>query len=231
MRGRDFSVLGGLVVLATLAGGCASSQVTAADTRDAQVLAAMPDTPDALIQMRRGGCAPNHCPIYGLSIFTDGTVAYDGRANVTVTGHRRAKLAPDRLNELVAAIEGMDFLDTSAQCCVCQTDLETHMVILDYRPGSVQKTVVHDEACFSAPAAMRALEQQIDKVTNVTQWTAPASVAKASAPMAAAPAPVAVVAPAVAVTPASDAEPAAGAPATTALIDAARSTAGPPTEP
>ena len=31
-------------------------------------------TPDALIQMRRGGCPPDQCPVYGVSVFMDGTV-------------------------------------------------------------------------------------------------------------------------------------------------------------
>src|SRR5580692_5829459 len=76
-------------------------------------------TPDALIQMRRGGCPPGLCPVYSVSIFLDGTVAYDGQANVAVVGHRSAKLSAGRLNELLSQLEAMDFLDSAEQCCVC----------------------------------------------------------------------------------------------------------------
>ena len=130
--------------------------------------------PDALIQMRRGGCPPGVCPVYSVSIFLDGTVAYDGQANVAVLGHRTAKLSAERLNELLTQIEAMDFLDSSEQCCVCPDAMEkAHLVILDYRPGVAAKTVLHDEACGLAPPTMSAIEHSIDNATGVERWTTP----------------------------------------------------------
>jgi hypothetical protein len=102
----------------------------------------------------------------------DGTVVYEGRANVAVVGERRAVLPPDRLNELLSAIEAMGFLDSPEGCCVCPDAAAAHLTVLDYRPGSIEKTVVHDEACGSAPAAFRALEQSIEQATGVARWTA-----------------------------------------------------------
>jgi hypothetical protein len=136
-------------------------------------LAAMPDMPDALIQMRRAGCAAGPCPSYALSIFADGTVTYDGRVNVAVVGQRRIKVSADQVSGLIATIEAMHFLDSAERCCVCPEGTTSQPVILDYRPGSAQKTVVHDEACPSAPQAMGALEQAIDRVAGVGRWTAP----------------------------------------------------------
>ena len=137
-------------------------------------VAAMPDMPDALIQMRRAGCATEPCPSYALSIFADGTVTYDGRANVAVLGQRRAKVSPAQVSGLISAIDAMHFLDSAERCCVCPDGAASRLVILDYRPGSAQKTVLHDEACPSAPPAIGALEQAIDRTTGAERWTQPA---------------------------------------------------------
>lgn len=132
------------------------------------------DTPDSLIQMRRGGCPPNRCPVYSVSIYLDGTVVYDGQANVAVVGRRTAKVSAERLNELLSQLEAMEFLDSPAQCCVCPDAADgAHIVILDYRPGSANKTVLHDDACRSAPPALAAMERSIDQATGVERWTRP----------------------------------------------------------
>jgi len=148
--------------------GCAHNKASDAG-QGAEQLAI---TPDSLVQMRRGGCPPYTCPVYSVSIYLDGTVVYDGQANVAVVGRRTAKVSADRLNELLSQIEAMDFLDSSEQCCVCPDAADgAHLVILDYRPGSTYKTVLHDDACRSAPPALSAIERSIDQVTGVERWT------------------------------------------------------------
>lgn len=162
--------LAGLAMLAVA--GCGTSGV-ATGAHGSDALATMPDVPDALIQMRRAGCVSDKCPVYSVAIFADGTVAYDGRVNVGVVGYRKGKISPDQLNQLISALDSMHFLDLSATGGVCATETGRQMVTLDYRPGSVQKTVVHDSGCWSAPPAMAVLEQSIDRSSGVEQWVAP----------------------------------------------------------
>jgi len=155
-------------MVASAAIGCAHNRASETG-QGAEQLASRPD---ALIQMRRGGCPPGVCPVYSVSIFLDGTVVYDGQANVAVLGHRTAKLSAERLNDLLSQIEAMDFLDSSEQCCVCPDAMErAHLVILDYRPGAAAKTVLHDDACGLAPPTMTAIERSIDQATDVERWT------------------------------------------------------------
>ena len=162
-------VLATAVVVSTTI-GCAHNKASAVG-QGAEQLA---DRPDSLIQMRRGGCPPDTCPVYSVSIYLDGSVIYDGQANVAVIGRRTAKVSAERLNELLSQIEAMDFLDSSEQCCVCPDAADgAHLVILDYRPGSTYKTVLHDDACRSAPPALRAIERSIEQATGVEQWTTP----------------------------------------------------------
>ena len=149
MTGRGARYGRAALALAVLAaGGCGGMT---SGGRKTNQLAAMRDTAGALIQMRRSGCPPERCPAYSVSIFIDGSVSYDGRENVGVVGKRYAKLAGERVSELMSAIDAMDFLDIPERCCLCPAAPGSQVVIVDYRPGSSQKTVVHEQGCSSAP--------------------------------------------------------------------------------
>lgn len=153
-------------------GGCGNAGGAAAG-RGTDQLAALRDNPEALIQMRKSACAPDRCSVYSVSISGDGNVTYEGQANVAVVGQRRSKISPDRLSELISAIDTMDFLDLPASGCICSAGTGRQMVTLDYRPGSVQKTIVHDSGCWSAPPTLGALEAAIDRATGDAIWIAP----------------------------------------------------------
>jgi hypothetical protein len=92
---------------------------------------------------------------------------------VGVVGRHKSRISPDQLNQLISALDSMDFLDLPTSGCVCASETGRQMVTLDYRPGSVQKTVVHDSGCWSAPPAMAVLEQSIDRSAGVEHWVSP----------------------------------------------------------
>ncbi len=142
-----------------VAGGHAEEIVLAAQT-------------DALIQMRRYGCTAEPCPVYEVSIFSDGTAVYDGRANVGVIGRRQARLASGELNALITALDAMKFLDSAEDCCTCPKADDQRLVTVDYRPGTVVKTVQHDQNCSRAPSALWALEREIDRSTGAGRLAA-----------------------------------------------------------
>ena len=122
--------------------------------------------PDALIQMRRNGCVGQPCPVYGLSIFLDGTVVYDVQANVRIAGRRAWRVPPDKINELISAFEEVDFLDIPEQAGLCPDAQRTAIVLLNYRPGRCEKTVIHDDRCPSAPSNLSRLEAAIDRLSG-----------------------------------------------------------------
>jgi hypothetical protein len=152
-----------MFLLGTTAAGCASSGVAA--TPGFKRLA---DVPGAMIQMRRTGCVTGQCPVYSVAILPDRTVVYDGET----AGARRKSISPEQMRELQLAIEKMHFLDSTEECCLCPSKPGGRYVVLDYSPGFVRKTVVHDEDCPSAPPAMGALEHLIERTTGVGQQTA-----------------------------------------------------------
>jgi hypothetical protein len=165
-RGRASLILA--AVLATAAGGCAGSPSRAHGMKQ---LKAMSDRPEAVLQLRRAGCAPDDCPVYSVSVFMDGTLIYEGRSNVAVVGERRARLSPQRLNALIGAAGEAHFLDMPESCCVCPDAKRSRLVMIDYRPGFSQQSVLHDEGCKSAPPAMSAFANAIERLTEVHRWT------------------------------------------------------------
>jgi hypothetical protein len=163
---RPCGLLLAALVGTEIAAGCASGGLPAQAT-----FGRLPERPAALVQMRRAGCASGGCPAYGLSIFADRTVVYDGAANVPVTGERRAVITPEQLRALQLSIETTHFLDSTDECCVCPDQRPKRYVVLDYRPGLIHKTVVHDPDCAAAPSAITALERLIDGMTGAARWT------------------------------------------------------------
>jgi hypothetical protein len=121
--------------------------------------------------------------VFSVSVFLDGTVIYEGRSNVAVIGERRATLPVERVGELVVAIQEAKFLDNPDNCCSCEDAARSNIVMIDYRPGHAQKSVVHDQACRSAPLAMNTLTSTIERLTAVDRWTtALPATARAAAP-------------------------------------------------
>jgi len=149
---------------------CASSHSVMVGGHEQEI--SIPDEPDALIQMRRNGCPDQPCPVYSVAIFSDGHAVYDGRANVGVIGRRALKLRAADLSALVTTLDAMDFLDSPEQCCVCSDARPRSSVTLDYRPGTVGKTVIHDQRCERAPLAFSRLESQIDRATTADRLAA-----------------------------------------------------------
>ncbi len=110
-------------------------------------------------------------------------MVYDGRKDVGVIGQRKAQVPPERVSELISMIDSIGFLDLPQSCCLCHGTSAYQMVTLDYRPGSVQRTVLHDTGCTSA---LTDLERLIDSVAGTQRWTALAVVAETT-PMQGAP--------------------------------------------
>lgn len=152
------------MIVASVLPACAAAPPVVVGRHAAELELA--DQPEALIQMRRQGCLREPCPIYAVSIFSDGSVIYEGRANVAVIGRKRLHVTAADLSALINAIDAMDFLDSADDCCVCPDTAVERLVTVDYRPGAVTKTVRHDQLCPRAPPALSALEQQIDRSTG-----------------------------------------------------------------
>ncbi|HEX4404966.1 MAG TPA: DUF6438 domain-containing protein [Polyangia bacterium] len=179
------------VPLIVAAASCASTRPSGPAVDDAVAA-----RPEALIQMRSDGCDDGSCPVYGVSIYADGAVVYRGGANVALMGQRKLKIPEASVSDLVATLEKMDFIDTPEHCCDCPDgprDRRAATLVVDYRPGGVEKEILVNDRCGSVPDVMRGLTGQITTETTVAALIAPTHTAgKSSTRVASAPSPLPV---------------------------------------
>jgi hypothetical protein len=156
-----------VVALSVSTGSCASTTVPP------RIEAALASQPDALVQLRRRGCAEGGCPVFGVAIYADGEVIFDGGANVATVGRRKGALASTNLGALVDAFHNVDFIDTPEHCCDCPEEprsTRAGQIVIDYRPGGVEKEIFLHERCRGLPQGLRMLVDAIENLTPVRSW-------------------------------------------------------------
>jgi hypothetical protein len=138
-----------------------------------RVEAALEKRPDALFQLRRRGCEEGTCPIFGIAIYTDGAVIFDGGDDVKAVGRRKGKLASANVASLLDAFDKVDFIDTPEHCCDCPNTTRTsrtRRLVIDSRPGGVENEIVMDEGCADVPQGNRGLVDAIEGLAVVRAW-------------------------------------------------------------
>jgi len=127
-----------------------------------------PDRHEPLATLERTACFGT-CPVYKVAIFRDGTVEYEGERFVKTkgraTGHIGAKQLAE-LQELFQQSGYLQFNDSYERQDV--TDLP--YAFTSYSPAGQTKSVRHYLGDFSAPRALFAVEEGIDRIVNIEQW-------------------------------------------------------------
>lgn len=121
-----------------------------------------------LATLERGACY-GVCPIYKLTVREDGTVEYDGERFVKVRGKAEGRLDAAGVSRLKQAFETARFGSFAAayeQHSI--TDMPT--AVVSFGDGAKAKVVRHYFGDESAPAALTALEQELDAIVQVEQW-------------------------------------------------------------
>jgi len=142
--------------------GCSGSLHTVQNT---------PSYPDLLIRLQRDACFGT-CPIYNLIIHFDGKVEYEGIAFVKVEGKQSSQISHVQLEELVNAIESVDFFSLQDQYPPSVTDMP--FIQLSITLNGQNKTVQHygSLACGEEKSLKKLceLEHKIDTIVNSNQW-------------------------------------------------------------
>lgn len=121
-----------------------------------------------LASLARTACF-GHCPIYQVTVRTDGTVEYDGERFVKVVGHRTAKVDAQALQALRAAFTDAHFLSLQGEFD-CYDVTDNPSAIVTYRSGEKERTIRHYHGCRKAPPALRVLEDRIDALLHTDRW-------------------------------------------------------------
>ena len=128
-----------------------------------------PNTPPVeVLTMSREGCYGS-CPIYRVTVWSDGRVDYEGKDFVQTKGKRSAKLdgaALTRIRDEFATAKYLTLADKYDRYDC--TDMPT--VVTSFREGATRKSVSHYYGDRHAPRALFALEKAIDEITGVNAW-------------------------------------------------------------
>lgn len=134
----------------------------------AAAVAAPKDWSGVRIGLSRGACYGS-CPVYTIEIAGDGTVAYEGGPFTVIQGRHQASVSRAALEWLVAQIEAAEFfaLRPAYQAGVTDMPAYTVTVSIDGRRHMVLDYLGRQAGM---PAAVTALEDEIDRVAGTARW-------------------------------------------------------------
>jgi len=120
--------------------------------------------PTVLVRMTRSACY-GRCPVYAVKVSSAGDVEFTGEGGVLVTGPSTATLEAATLQKLTARLEGSGFATWNAQYVKrAMTDQPTTTLTF------AGKTIEHYQGDDSAPAELKALEDDVDALIGTAQW-------------------------------------------------------------
>lgn len=137
---------------------------------------------DLVITLERTMCFGS-CPAYSLTIYGNGIGVYEGKFFVMVEGIQEFKLTKKQISLLVEAFEEAEYFSLEDYYSIAVTDMPSVTTSITFQGKS--KLVYHYAWCIdyetvtipegqprdAAPQALCALEDRIDEIINVTQWT------------------------------------------------------------
>jgi hypothetical protein len=119
--------------------------------------------------LERGPCYGT-CPIYKVSVFSDGTLKYEGIRFVKKTGAQTGKLKPGDLDQLVKAFRDARYFDLAD--AYDHADVTDHASVrTSFSDGGKTKSVHHYLGDHSAPAELAALELAFDQIVKIERFT------------------------------------------------------------
>jgi len=130
-----------------------------------------PSHPDLLIKLQRGGGFGPY-PVYNLTIYSDGSVEYEGISFVKIEGKKNSQIKPDQIEELVKEIKSLEFFSLRDQYPPSNTDMPFVQlsIILDGQSKSIQHYGSLSCGAEQVLERLCELESKIDTVVNSNQW-------------------------------------------------------------
>lgn len=133
---------------------------------------------DAVLALERGVCHGS-CPVYGVRLFDDGRVWFNGLRFVRIVGQDSAQIPPASVAALQSAFASRAFASIPATieygspaCGQYVADLST--VVLTARTANGAHTVRFDEGCTAHPPMLDTLSRMLDSLAGTARWTTPA---------------------------------------------------------
>jgi hypothetical protein len=127
-----------------------------------------PSGSSVMLSLERTACY-GRCPIYTVTVLRDGTVKWEGKQFVKVTGKATAKLPATALTALAEAFKRADYFALADK--YDSYDVTDHpSAITSYADGGKTKTIHHYHGDRSAPEKLSELESKVDELVGTNRW-------------------------------------------------------------
>jgi uncharacterized protein DUF6438 len=115
---------------------------------------------NVVITLERTPCFGS-CPDYSLTVYGNGTVIYDGRNFVAVTGRQSSTISQDNVHELVTMFYAMGYFSIKDEYSAPVTDLPTTTTSI-----AIDGRYKHVVNYYGAPEKLIDLENKIDEIAR-----------------------------------------------------------------
>jgi Domain of unknown function (DUF6438) len=146
---------------------CATASGASAQTHYSHGKLAKAPSEVPVFTLERTQCK-GQCAEYKLSFFADGTVTYDGKANVSKAGHWHAMIPRETVSRIVADFQRLNYF--SLENSYAGGLDKNPVAITSLRQNDRVKTVSHDEGSPFSPEALTTLEDRIDGAVQSVDW-------------------------------------------------------------
>lgn len=149
---------------------------TSGDSANSNAVRSDAATSNWSVSLERGACFGT-CPMYTVTVGTDGAVRFKGTRFVSDTTEQKTKVAPESVAGLRRQIDGAGFsalpnyVNGEQACGRWHTDAPR--VTMTVTDGDKTHTVIHDYGCSDVPPILKTLEQAVDSVAQTAQWMPP----------------------------------------------------------
>lgn len=155
-----------------LAVAALSVGMTACRNRSKSDAAAMAMTP--MVRLERGACF-GRCPQYGVDLFENGAVRFDGRKNVDSLGAHQATIKAKAVSALQkefvsAAFATADSVYEMGSPGCGQYVTDGPQMVMSAMIGTSMHTVRLDTGCTGAPRFLKSLAARVDSVARTRVW-------------------------------------------------------------
>ena len=132
---------------------------------------------DVLITIERTPCFGT-CPVYSLSLTGEGVVTFKGERFVRTIGEATATVSTDSVAALVKEIRDAGYFEMAESytpnigtCGMHHTDAPT--VTTSVKIDTQSRRIVNYHGCSGTPAALRKVEDSIDRIAGTQRWLNP----------------------------------------------------------
>jgi hypothetical protein len=130
--------------------------------------ASLPSIPDDLqVTLSRGACF-GLCPIYSVTLYSDGTVLFEGQRHTKVLGFQFGQIEEPAIRQVIEELDKAEFFDEVDHNGYDMTDMPSANIAVSLS-GRVH-SVSHYYGDRDAPESLAQLESKIDDLLRSDQW-------------------------------------------------------------